>query len=87
LVPLQDNRTFYDFLTVSQAFAGMLFQHREVFSQVCFETGGWDSNFPDSMLEILRAVMANYGDAQRLIGGEADQVPRTSVVAETKKQS
>ena len=65
----------------------MLFQHREVFGQVCFETGGWDSNFPDSMLEILRAVVTNCGETQRLIGGEADQAPRTSVVAETKKQS
>ena len=39
------------------------------------------------MLEILRAVVTNCGETQRLIGGEADQVPRTSVVAETKKQS
>ena len=79
MVPLQDNRTFYDFLTVSQAFAGMFFQHREVFGQVCFETGGWDSDFPDSMLEILRAVMANYGETQRLIGGGANQLPHAGV--------
>ena len=27
---------------------------REVFGQVGFGTGGWDSDFPNSMLEILR---------------------------------
>jgi lysine 2-monooxygenase len=32
------------------------FRHREVFGQVGFGTGGWDSDFPNSMLEILRVV-------------------------------
>ena len=32
------------------------FHHREVFGQVGFGTGGWDSDYPNSMLEILRVV-------------------------------
>ncbi|WP_295957681.1 NAD(P)/FAD-dependent oxidoreductase [Rhodoferax sp.] len=75
LVPLWDDRTFYDFVATSEAFAGLSFQHREVFGQVGFGTGGWDSDFPNSMLEILRVVMTNCDDAQRLIVGGADQVP------------
>ena len=49
-----DERTFYDFVTSSRAFQGLSFKHREVFGQVGFGTGGWDSDFPNSMLEILR---------------------------------
>jgi monoamine oxidase len=75
LVPLWDDRTFYDFVATSKAFAGLSFQHREVFGQVGFGTGGWDSDFPNSMLEILRVVMTNCDDTQRLIVGGADQVP------------
>nr|WP_315243232.1 NAD(P)/FAD-dependent oxidoreductase [uncultured Albidiferax sp.] len=75
LVPLWDDRTFYDFVATSKAFAGLSFQHREVFGQVGFGTGGWDSDFPNSMLEILRVVMTNCDDEQRLIVGGADQVP------------
>ncbi|WP_092761944.1 NAD(P)/FAD-dependent oxidoreductase [Rhodoferax sp. OV413] len=75
LVPLWDDRTFYDFVATSKAFAGLSFQHREVFGQVGFGTGGWDSDFPNSMLEILRVVMTNCDDEQRLIKGGVDQVP------------
>ncbi|MBC7683268.1 MAG: FAD-dependent oxidoreductase [Ferruginibacter sp.] len=75
LVPLWDDRTFYDFVATSKAFAGLSFQHREVFGQVGFGTGGWDSDFPNSMLEILRVVMTNCDGTQRLIVGGADQVP------------
>ncbi|WP_394788303.1 flavin monoamine oxidase family protein [Rhodoferax sp.] len=75
LVPLWDDRTFYDFVATSKAFVGLSFQHREVFGQVGFGTGGWDSDFPNSMLEILRVVMTNCDDTQRLIVGGADQVP------------
>lgn len=76
LVPLWDDRTFYDFVASSQAFSRLSFQHREVFGQVGFGTGGWDSDFPNSMLEILRVVMTNCDDQQCLIVGGADQVPR-----------
>ena len=76
LVPLWDDRTFYDFVANSKAFSKLSFQHREVFGQVGFGTGGWDSDFPNSMLEILRVVMTNCDDNQRLIVGGADQVPK-----------
>jgi lysine 2-monooxygenase len=75
LIPLWDDRTFYDYIASSQAFSKLSFRHREVFGQVGFGTGGWDSDFPNSMLEILRVVMTNCDDAQRLIVGGADQVP------------
>ncbi|MEZ5707000.1 MAG: FAD-dependent oxidoreductase [Burkholderiaceae bacterium] len=57
LVPLWDDRTFYDFVAQSDAFSKLSFHHREVFGQVGFGTGGWDSDFPNSMLEILRVVL------------------------------
>jgi tryptophan 2-monooxygenase len=75
LIPLWDDRTFYDFIASSAAFSKLSFHHREVFGQVGFGTGGWDSDFPNSMLEILRVVMTACDDEQRLIVGGADQVP------------
>ena len=75
LIPLWDDRTFYDFVATSKAFARLSFHHREVFGQVGFGTGGWDSDFPNSMLEIFRVVMTNCDENQRLIVGGADQVP------------
>jgi monoamine oxidase len=75
LIPLWDDRTFYDFVASSKAFARLSFHHREVFGQVGFGTGGWDSDFPNSMLEIFRVVMTNCDENQRLIVGGADQVP------------
>lgn len=75
LVPLWDDRTFYDFVATSKAFSSLSYQHREVFGQVGFGTGGWDSDFPNSMLEILRVVMTNCDDEQRLIVGGVEQVP------------
>ncbi len=75
LIPIWDDRTFYDFIASSKAFSRLSFHHREVFGQVGFGTGGWDSDFPNSMLEILRVVMTNCDENQRLIVGGADQVP------------
>ena len=75
LVPLWDDRTFYDFVATSKAFAKLSFQHREVFGQVGFGTGGWDSDFPNSMLEIFRVVMTNCDDHQHLVVGGVEQVP------------
>ena len=75
LVPQWDDRTFYDFVATSDAFSKLSFHHREVFGQVGFGTGGWDSDFPNSMLEILRVVMNAFDDNQRLIVGGAQQVP------------
>lgn len=75
LVPLWDDRTFYDFVAQSDAFANLSFRHREVFGQVGFGTGGWDSDFPNSMLEILRVVLTGCDEDQHLIVGGVQQVP------------
>jgi len=73
LVPRLDDVSFYGFLTASPAFAS--FQHREIFGQVGFGTGGWDTDFPNSMLEILRVVYNGADvDQQRIIGG-SQQLP------------
>jgi monoamine oxidase len=76
LVPVWDERTFYDFIASSAAFAEKSFRHREVFGQVGFGTGGWDSDFPNSMLEILRVVVTAQDDHQRMMVGGAEQLPR-----------
>ena len=76
LVPIWDERTFYDFIASSKGFAGKSFRHREVFGQVGFGTGGWDSDFPNSMLEILRVVVTAQDDHQRMMVGGAEQLPR-----------
>lgn len=75
LVPLWDDRTFYDFVATSDAFAKLSFHHREVFGQVGFGTGGWDSDFPNSMLEILRVVLTGCDENQHLIEGGVQQLP------------
>ncbi len=76
LVDEWDDRTFYDFVATSPAFAKLSFRHREIFGQVGFGTGGWDSDFPNSMLEIFRVVMARFEDDQHFIRGGAEQIPR-----------
>jgi tryptophan 2-monooxygenase len=76
LVPRWDDRTFYDFVASSESFSGLPFHHREVFGQVGFGTGGWDSDFPNSMLEILRVVVTKCDSDQRLVVGGVEQVPR-----------
>jgi len=76
LVEAWDDRTFYDFLATSRHFSELSYRHREVFGQVGFGTGGWDSDFPNSMLEIFRVVMAGFEEDQHLIVGGAEQLPR-----------
>jgi lysine 2-monooxygenase len=76
LVPAWDSRTFYDFIATSQAFSKLPFRYREVFGMVGFGTGGWDSDFPNSMLEILRVVVTNCDTDQQLVVGGAEQLPR-----------
>lgn len=76
LVAVWDERSFYDFVTSSNAFQKLSFHHREVFGQVGFGTGGWDSDFPNSMLEILRVNATECDDSQRYIIGGANQMPR-----------
>lgn len=77
LVTKWDDRTFYDFISTSNAFKPLTFRHREIFGQVGFGTGGWDSDFRNSMLEILRVVLTGCDDDQSLIVGGAEQLPRT----------
>lgn len=71
-----DDRTFYDFVASSSAFKALSFEHREIFGQVGFGTGGWDSDFPNSMLEILRVNVTECDDHQRYIVGGVNQLPR-----------
>ncbi|QWF78047.1 flavin monoamine oxidase family protein [Amycolatopsis sp. CA-230715] len=74
LVRKLDNQTFYGFLCDSPAFAS--FTHREIFGQVGFGTGGWDTDFPNSILEILRVVYTGADDEHRSIVGGSDQLPK-----------
>ena len=74
LLAAWDERTFYDFITASEAFRALSFRHREVFGQVGFGTGGWDSDFPNSMLEILRVNLCGLDDAQCYIKGGVENV-------------
>jgi len=69
-----DERTFYDFIASSDTFRALDFRHREVFGQVGFGTGGWDSDFPNSMLEILRVNLTELDDNQFYIVGGVEQV-------------
>ena len=73
LVAALDDETFYGFLARSPHFSR--FSHREIFGQVGFGTGGWDTDFPNSMLEILRVVYTGADDEHRAIAGGADQLP------------
>lgn len=76
LVREWDDRTFYDFVAASPSFRRLGFKHREIFGQVGFGTGGWDSDFRNSMLEILRVVLTACDDDQELIVGGSEQLPR-----------
>ena len=71
-----DERTFYDFITTSPAFQRLSFRHREVFGQVGFGTGGWDSDFPNSMLEILRVNVTDCDSNQRFFVGGVERLPQ-----------
>jgi tryptophan 2-monooxygenase len=73
LVERLDNQTFYGFLCDSPAFKS--FRHREIFGQVGFGTGGWDTDFPSSILEILRVVYTGADDDHRSIVGGSQQLP------------
>ncbi len=75
LVPIWDERTFYGFIAGSTPFHGS-FKDREIFGQVGFGTGGWDTDFPNSMLEILRVVYTAADDDHRTITGGSQELPR-----------
>ncbi|MEU3017908.1 FAD-dependent oxidoreductase [Nocardiopsis sp. NPDC007018] len=74
LVERLDNQTFYGFLCESPGFSS--FRAREVFGQVGFGTGGWDTDFPNSILEILRVTYTGADDDHLGIVGGVDQLPR-----------
>jgi monoamine oxidase len=75
LVPTLDATSFYGFLARSRAFSERGFRHLEVFGQVGFGSGGWDTDFPNSMLEILRVVYTGADEDHRLVVGGVEQVP------------
>ncbi|WP_205622224.1 flavin monoamine oxidase family protein [Pseudarthrobacter phenanthrenivorans] len=75
LLPLMDEQTFYGFIAASDSFKKAGFAHREAFGQVGFGTGGWDTDFPNSILEILRVVYTDADDQHRLIRGGAQRLP------------
>lgn len=76
LVVAWDDRTFYDFIATAPAFKNLSFRHREIFGQVGFGTGGWDSDFRNSMLEILRVVLTDFDNEQYLVVQGAESIPR-----------
>jgi tryptophan 2-monooxygenase len=73
LVRRYDDETFYGFLARSDAFRS--FRLREIFGQVGFGTGGWDTDYPNSILEILRVVATAADDHHRSIVGGSQQLP------------
>lgn len=73
LVRRYDDETFYRFLASSEAFRS--FRLREIFGQVGFGTGGWDTDYPNSILEILRVVLTAADDDHRGIVGGSQQLP------------
>lgn len=77
LVPAFDDVSFYGFIAKSEAFRRRSFRHLEVFGQVGFGTGGWDTDFPNSMLEILRVVYTDCDEDQHFVVGGVEQVPRS----------
>jgi monoamine oxidase len=74
-VPRLDEVTFYGFVAASQAFSRLPFGHRETFGQVGFGTGGWDTDFPNSVLEVLRVIHTDADDQHQRILGGAQGVP------------
>lgn len=73
LIQRYDDETFYGFLARSSSFKS--FRLREIFGQVGFGTGGWDTDYPNSILEILRVVVTAADDEHRGIVGGSQQLP------------
>jgi tryptophan 2-monooxygenase len=76
LVERLDEESFYGFIARAPMFKRLGFRHREIFGQVGFGTGGWDTDFPNSILEILRVVATGADDDHQSIIGGAEQIPR-----------
>jgi len=76
LVERLDEESFYGFIAKSAAFKRLGFRAREIFGQVGFGTGGWDTDYPNSILEILRVVATGADDDHRSVVGGIEQLPR-----------
>ncbi|AWB82691.1 amine oxidase [Corynebacterium yudongzhengii] len=75
LVAKYDDTSFYGFLSSSKAFRELSFEHLETFGQVGFGSGGWDTDFTNSILEVLRVVFTDADDHHRGIVGGAQRLP------------
>ncbi len=61
-----ESSSFYEFLVS----AGFTYNEIYTFGQVGFGSGGWNTDFPNSILEIMRVVYTNAdNDHKRIIGG------------------
>jgi tryptophan 2-monooxygenase len=76
LVTRLDEESFYGFIAKSTAFKRLGFRAREIFGQVGFGTGGWDTDYPNSILEILRVVATGAEDDHQIVVGGCEQLPR-----------
>lgn len=76
LVERLDEESFYGFIAKSTAFRRLGFRAREIFGQVGFGTGGWDTDFPNSILEILRVVATGADENHQSVIGGIEQLPR-----------
>ncbi|NRN67293.1 FAD-dependent oxidoreductase [Kibdelosporangium sp. 4NS15] len=68
-----ESQSFYAFLATTAAFSS--FEQREIFGQVGFGCGGWDTDFPNSVLDVLRVIYTEAGDKQYRIIGGSQQIP------------
>jgi tryptophan 2-monooxygenase len=76
LVQRLDEESFYGFIAKSTAFKRLGFRAREIFGQVGFGTGGWDTDYPNSILEILRVVATGADEDHQSVIGGIEQLPR-----------
>src|SRR5699024_8496850 len=77
LVARFDDESFYGFIAGSKAFRDLTWKHIEAFGQVGFGSGGWDTDFPNSVLEVLRVVFTGADDDHRSIVGGAQRLPES----------
>jgi tryptophan 2-monooxygenase len=73
LVAALDDTSFYGFLAASPFFTS--FNHWEIFGQVGFGTGGWDTDFPNAVLDVLRIVLTGANEDQVTIVDGCQRLP------------
>lgn len=69
-----DECIFYDFVVLFKVFWGLFFCYCEVFGQVGFGIGGWDSDFLNLMFEILCVNFLGLDDDQQFVVGGVGQM-------------